>query len=116
VYMTPTALAEYMRTAARDFGGEKSRRPTVMADSIVTPAALPSNHLMVDGETIEVIPDLAGDVLKATNSALWIPSLRTVLAADIAFNGVHPWLGASDAASRAAWRESLKKLAEYHPA
>jgi len=39
-----------------------------------------------------------------------------VLAADVAFNGVHPWLGASDVASRAAWRESLKKLAEYHPA
>ena len=116
VYMTPKALAEYAKTAQRDFGGEKSRRPTMLADSIVMPVALPSNHLTVDGESVDVIPDLAGDVLKATNSALWIPSLRAVLAADVAFNGVHPWLGASDAASRAAWRQSLKTLAAYHPA
>ena len=115
VYMTPTALAEYMKTAQRDFGGEKSRRPALLADSIVTPKALPSNHLTVDGEAIELVPDLTGDVLKATNSFLWIPSLKTVLAGDIAFNGVHPWLGASDAASRTAWRESLKKIAQYHP-
>jgi glyoxylase-like metal-dependent hydrolase (beta-lactamase superfamily II) len=116
VYMTPTALAEYRKTAQRDFGGEKARRPTMLADSIVTPVALPSNHLTVDGEAIDVIPDLAGDVLKATNSMLWIPSLRTMLAADVVFNGVHPWLGASDAVSRAAWRESIKKIASYHPA
>lgn len=115
VYMTLTALAEYTKTAQRDFGGEKSRRPDMLADSIVTPRALPSNHLTVDGEAIELVPDLTGDVLKATNSFLWIPSLETVLAGDIAFNGVHPWLGASNPESRAAWRESIKKIAQYHP-
>jgi glyoxylase-like metal-dependent hydrolase (beta-lactamase superfamily II) len=116
VYMTPTALAEYVKTAARDFGGEKSRRPAVLADSIVTPTPLPSNHLTVDGEAVDVIPDLQGDVLKPTNSMLFIPSLNAVLAGDVVFNGVHPWLGASDEASRTAWRAAVQQMKARHPA
>jgi glyoxylase-like metal-dependent hydrolase (beta-lactamase superfamily II) len=115
VYFTPTALDEYRKTAAQALEGEK-RRPTKEApDSVVTGQPLPSNRLTVDGETIEVIPDLAGDVLRPTNSVLWIPSLGTVLAADLAFNGVHPWLGSSDESSRAAWRQALQKVAKLHP-
>ncbi|MGH7615746.1 MAG: hypothetical protein ACREPM_00800, partial [Gemmatimonadaceae bacterium] len=115
VYMTPAALAEYKKTAARDFGGEKSRRPDMLADSIVTPQPLPSNHFTVDGEAIDVIPDLQGDVLVPTNSMLWIASLNTVLAGDVVFNNVHPWLGASTPASRAAWRAAIKTLKDHKP-
>jgi len=115
VYFTPTALDEYRKTSAQALAGEK-RRPTKEApDSVVTGQPLPSNQLTVDGETVEVIPDLAGDVLRPTNSVLWIPSLGTVLAADLAFNGVHPWLGASDEASRAAWRQALHQVGKLHP-
>ena len=116
VYMTAAALAEFKRTAFQSFGGEKSRNPTQTPDSLVTPQVLPSMHLTVDGEAVEVTPDLAGDVLAPTNSILWIPSLRTVLAADVVFNGVHPWLGASDEASRTAWRQVIKRMTELNPA
>jgi glyoxylase-like metal-dependent hydrolase (beta-lactamase superfamily II) len=116
VYMTAAALAEFKRTAFQSFGGEKARNPTQTADSLVTPQVLPSMHLTVDGEAIEVVPDLTGDVLTPTNSFLWIPSLRAALAADIVFNGVNPWLGASDEASRAAWRQAVKQIADLHPA
>jgi len=34
---------------------------------------LPATILTVDGETVEVIKDLQGDVLKPTNSFLWFP-------------------------------------------
>jgi glyoxylase-like metal-dependent hydrolase (beta-lactamase superfamily II) len=115
VYMTPTALAEFNKTAARDFGNEKSRNSAAMADSIITPVALPSNHLTVDGQAVEVIPDLQGDVLLPTNSVLWIPSLRAVLAADVVFNGVHPWFGASNAETRAAWQRSLQRITDLKP-
>jgi glyoxylase-like metal-dependent hydrolase (beta-lactamase superfamily II) len=116
VYMTAAALAEFKRTAFQSFGGEKARNPTQTPDSLVTPQVLPSMHLTVDGEAIEVVPDLTGDVLTPTNSFLWIPSLRAALAADIVFNGVNPWLGASDEASRAAWRQAVKQIADLHPA
>jgi hypothetical protein len=32
------------------------------------------------------------------------------------FNGVHPWLGASDEASRTAWRQVIKRMIELNPA
>ena len=115
VYMTPAAIVEFNKTAAQQFPNEKSRRPTEIPDSLVTPKPLPSNHLTVDGEAVELIPDLTGDVLAPTNSFLWIPSLRAVLAGDIVFNGVHPWLGASDESSRAAWRQAIKRIADLKP-
>ena len=116
VYMTAAALSEYQKTAPRAFQGEKARQPALVPDSIVTPKVLPSMELTVDGEKVEVIPDLTGDVLAPTNSVLWIPSLRAALAADVIFNGVHPWLGASDEASRERWRASVKRIADLHPA
>ena len=115
VYISSAGLAEYQKTAARAFQGEKARRPELVPDSIVTPTALPSLRLTVDGEAIEVIPDLQGDVLAPTNSILWIPSLKAVLAADVLFNNVHPWFGASDVASRKRWLESLKRIDDLHP-
>src|SRR5262249_10557267 len=67
VKMAPAAIAEFNKTAAQQFPNEKSRRPTEIPDSLVTPKPLPSNHLTVDGEAVELIPDLTGDVLAPTN-------------------------------------------------
>jgi len=115
VYMTPKALEEYKRTAPPAFNGEKSRTPQLLPDSIVTPQPLPSLQLTVDGQKIEVIPDLTGDVITGVISVLWIPSISTVLASDVVFNHVHLWLGSSDTTSRVAWRNSLKRIARLHP-
>src|SRR5207253_3379380 len=92
VYMTSAALAEFRKTGARDFQGDKQRNPELFPDSVITPRVLPSLRLTVDGERVEVIPDLMGDVRAPTNSILWIPSLKTVLAGDVVFQDVHPWL------------------------
>jgi len=115
VYMTAAGLAEFQKTASRQFQGEKARQPALIPDSLVTPRSLPSMHLTVDGEAVDVVPDLTGDVMTPTNSFLWIPSLRAVLAGDIVFNGVHPWLGASNEASRVAWHAALKRISDLHP-
>ena len=115
VYMTAKALAYYDTTAQRFFQGEKNRRPTLFADSLIHPQVLPTMHFTVDGEAVDVIPDLTGDVVVPTNSFLWIPSLRAALAGDIVFNGVHPWLGGSDEASRTAWRAAVKRIADLKP-
>lgn len=115
VYMTPKALEEYKRTAPPAFRGEKTRSPQIFADSIVMPQPLPSMRLTVDGERVEVIPDLTGDVITGVNSVLWIPSIGTVLASDVVFDGVHAWLGSSDTTSRKAWRASIKRIASLEP-
>ena len=115
VYMTEKAIAHY-DTTKRGFEMEKSRRPAMLPDSLVTPTPLPTTHLSVDGEEVTVIPDLTGDVSVPTHSVLWIPSLRTALVGDVAFNGVHPWLGSSTEATRTAWRVSIARVAALHPA
>lgn len=116
VWMTARALSEFEKTGSSNLAAERRRRPAMFADSLVTPVVLSSVHLTVDGEAVEVIPDLAGDVLAPTNSILWIPSLAAVLAGDVVFRDVHPWLAASTPATRAAWRGSLERIADLHPA
>jgi glyoxylase-like metal-dependent hydrolase (beta-lactamase superfamily II) len=80
-----------------------------------TPQLLPATKLTVDGQTVEVIPDLQGDVITPTNSVLWIPSLRTALAGDILFNGIHAWLASSDSASRIRWQRALDRIEKLKP-
>jgi glyoxylase-like metal-dependent hydrolase (beta-lactamase superfamily II) len=116
VYMNTQALAWFDTTAARAFQGEKTRNPTMFADSLVRPQPLRTTHLTVDGEALEVIGEMTGDVIAPTSSVLWIPSLKTVLAGDVVFNDVHPWLGSSDVASRRAWRASLDRIENLRPA
>jgi glyoxylase-like metal-dependent hydrolase (beta-lactamase superfamily II) len=115
VYMTPAAIEEFKQKAPEYLAGIKAHAPQEAPDSLVTPQPLPSTTLTVDGAKIEVIPDQQGDVLKPTNSFLWIPSLRAVIAGDIVFNGVHAWLGASSPEARVAWHQSIARIAALHP-
>lgn len=116
VYMAASTLADFKERSAQDLAAERKRPNADAPDTLVTPRLLPQEPLTVDGNRLEVIADLNGDVRKPASSALWIPSLRAVLAADLAFSGIHPWLGDSDTASRAAWRSSIRKIADLKPA
>jgi glyoxylase-like metal-dependent hydrolase (beta-lactamase superfamily II) len=115
VYMTPVALSEFNQKAEKYFQNGKAKTPDQFPDKLVNPQPLSSMHFTVDGEDLEVVPDVQGDVLVKSNSFLWIPSLRAVLASDIVFSGVHPYLAASSEATRVAWRESLQKMKNLHP-
>lgn len=116
VYMTPSTLADYNERSASDLEAERRRPDADAPDMLVTARRLPPEPLTVDGHRLEVMADLAGDVRKRASAALWIPSLRAVLVGDLAFRGIHPWLGDSDAASRQAWRVSLQRIADLQPA
>lgn len=116
VYMHASTLADFNERSARDLAAERRRPNPEAPEQLVTPQPLPSSPLTVDGHHLEVIPGLVGDVRKPASSVLWIPSLRAALVADLAFNGIHPWLGDSDRASRAAWRTSLQTIADLKPA
>lgn len=115
VYMTAAALERFDSTGVADFERDRARQPHLFPDSVIAPQSLPSTRLAIDGEIVEIIPDLQGDVITPVNSVVWIPSLRTLIASDLVFNGVHVWLGASDESTRTAWREALLRLAERDP-
>jgi len=115
VYMTATALEIFNKNAEKSFQAGKARTPDLFPASLVTPQVLPSMHFTVDGEDVEVVPDLQGDMATASDSFLWIPSLRAILAGDLVFSGVHVYLASSTESARAAWRASCKKMMELHP-
>jgi len=115
-YMTKSGLNDFAERAPGSFSYEKRNGPPLeVPDSLVTPQILPDLRLQVDGLEVVVLDNLTGDAPIAASTALWIPSLKTVLAGDLVFEGIHVWLGAADHASRVAWRESLRRLAELHP-
>jgi glyoxylase-like metal-dependent hydrolase (beta-lactamase superfamily II) len=114
VYMTRSGLDDFHARSASDLAAERKRPDNEAPDSLVTPQLLPV-RLTVNDVAIEVIENLTGDVRAPASAALWIPSLRTALVGDVAFSGIHAWLGDSDYASRAAWRASLRKLAALGP-
>jgi len=115
IYMTAAALDEFHRTSARYLAAIKAKAPTETPDSVPTPEVLPTTIFAVDGEAVDVIKDVQGDVLKTTNTFVWIPSLRAVIAGDIVFNGVYAWLTASTVETRRAWHESLQLIAALRP-
>jgi glyoxylase-like metal-dependent hydrolase (beta-lactamase superfamily II) len=116
VYMTARSVEVFRRTSQRFLDDLRKRLPAEVPDSFPTPTPLSAMMMTVDGEPIEIVPDLQGDVYTTTNSFVWIPSLRAVIAGDIVFNQVHAWLGSSDSTTRARWRESLSRIADLHPA
>lgn len=115
IYMSAAARSEFERTSARYLAGSRSFQPSETPDSLPTPELLPSTQLLVDGAAVEVVTDLQGDAFVPSNSFLWVPSLRAVIAGDIVFNGVHVWLANSNPRTRAAWRRSLDRIAALHP-
>jgi glyoxylase-like metal-dependent hydrolase (beta-lactamase superfamily II) len=115
IYMSAAGLQQFNRSGVRTFQQMRTYNPAGAPDTIFTPAPLPGTHFTVDGEAVEVIPDRQGDALLTSNSYLWIPSLRAIVAGDIVFNGVHVWLANSHARSRAAWIKALDGLAARHP-
>jgi glyoxylase-like metal-dependent hydrolase (beta-lactamase superfamily II) len=116
VYMTAAALEVFNRNADKSFKNAKQRTPDLLPNGLVVPQVLPSLHLTVDGEDVEVVPDLQGDMATKLDSFLWIPSLRAILAGDLVFSGTHLYLASSSESARAAWRESCKRMSDLHPA
>jgi glyoxylase-like metal-dependent hydrolase (beta-lactamase superfamily II) len=118
VYMTPKALDRYNKVgkAAYDFSHKNIGTRATFPDSLVTAQPLPSTTLTVDGEDVVIRPDVQGDVIESQNSFIWIPSLRAVLADDIVFNKVHPYLAAATTeAAHRRWHEALHRIAALHP-
>jgi len=115
VYMTAAGITWLKRIMAPFMARQPKDWPPGSPDSLVTPQLLPSTSLTVDGEQVEIVADQQGDAYQQSNSFVWIPSLKAVLADDIVFNQVHPWLAASDTTTRQRWHQSLVRIAALHP-
>lgn len=78
-----TAAPEYHATYAAALGAE-------IADTYVVAEALPENALELEGEKITVLEIGPGEA--DVSSALYIPSIKTIVTGDQIFSRVHVWL------------------------
>lgn len=106
-------LAEIKKTAAPKvkqwgpvYGAQLTSKP-------VMPAAQKATTFTLEGQTIEVRGPAQGD--DADSTYLWIPSIKTVVAGDVVFAGVHPWTAETDAEKRKAWIKTLDDIAALGP-
>jgi len=114
IYISSPGLEAFKRWAQREIDTIKKSNPAEAPESLPMPEVLPDAGFLVDGRKIEVMQG-QGDEPKATNTYLWIPSLRALIAGDIVYNNVHIWLGNSTELSRENWLKSLEVLANLHP-
>lgn len=79
----------------------------------VLPTALQGTTLTLEGQTLEIHGGVQGDA--AGNSYVWIPSIKTVVAGDVIYRGVHAWTADTSPAQRAAWKKTLDELTALKP-
>jgi glyoxylase-like metal-dependent hydrolase (beta-lactamase superfamily II) len=112
VIATPETVKEIKATWA----GKVKQWAPMYGDLItkkpIIPTALEGNTLTLEGQTLE-IKHGTGD--EALETYVWIPSIKTVVAGDIVFRGVHPWTAEGKADGRKAWVKTLDEIAALKP-
>jgi glyoxylase-like metal-dependent hydrolase (beta-lactamase superfamily II) len=109
----PATVAEIKKTWAEKvkhwgpmYGANLPTKPII-------PEPFAGDRLTLEGQTIEVHGSVQGD--DATNSYVWIPSIKTVITGDVVFQGIFPWTAETNAVSRVAWQKTLDELAALGP-
>jgi glyoxylase-like metal-dependent hydrolase (beta-lactamase superfamily II) len=86
------------------FGPDIPRKTTI-------PMPLKEPRLTLEDKEVLFFDDWEGDSLN--NSVVWVPSIKTVCATDVAFHDCHLWPIESTVARRVKWRASIRKLREF---
>jgi glyoxylase-like metal-dependent hydrolase (beta-lactamase superfamily II) len=71
-------------------------------------APLTENHFEIEGQRIEVMPKIMGDM--KYNTMVWIPSIRTLYASDVLFNQAHPFTCELTSEERKQWMQDIDKI------
>jgi glyoxylase-like metal-dependent hydrolase (beta-lactamase superfamily II) len=105
----PATVAEIKKTWAEKVKHWGPMYGANLATKPIIPEALAGHSLTLEGQTLEIHGSVQGD--DATNSFVWIPSIKTVVAGDIVYQGMFPWTAETDLASRGAWSKTLDQVA-----
>jgi glyoxylase-like metal-dependent hydrolase (beta-lactamase superfamily II) len=69
---------------------------------------LTENYFELEGERIEIIPEVMGDM--KYNTVVWIPSIWTLVGSDVLFNQAHPFTCELTAEERQQWIRDIERL------
>lgn len=79
-----------------------------MCRTPVTVEALEEDFIELEGQRLEIIPKVIGDM--RYNTMVWIPSIKTLYASDVLFNEAHPFTCEVTADERAQWVREIEKI------
>jgi glyoxylase-like metal-dependent hydrolase (beta-lactamase superfamily II) len=105
----PATVAEIKKTWAGKVKHWGAIYGANLATKPIIPEPFTGHSLTLEGQTLEIHGSVQGD--DATNSYVWIPSIKTVVAGDIVFQGIFPWTAETNPASRGVWSKTLDELA-----
>jgi len=82
--------------------------PRNVCRKTVTVEPLEEDHLEIEGERLEILSDVMGDM--RYNTMVWMPSIKTLYGSDVLFNQAHPFTCEVTAEERALWIEEIDKI------
>lgn len=88
--------------------------PGQIPNEFASADALPADNFELEGKALEVVRLGHTDCDETT--ALWVPSIRLLVAGDSVYGNTHPYMGESGSReSRLEWLRALDKLAALKP-
>ena len=82
--------------------------PGDIPDRLLVAEPLEGNDLELEGRKLVAVD--TGRTDTAHSSCLHVPSIGLIVAGDVVYNGIHPYLGETDTQSRLAWIATLDAL------
>jgi glyoxylase-like metal-dependent hydrolase (beta-lactamase superfamily II) len=86
-------------------------------DNLAVPASIPEplddDQLVIEGHRLQVIDVEQADI--SPSSAVYVPQLDTVIAGDLAYNGIHQMLALTGPAEWERWAASVDNIAALRP-
>jgi glyoxylase-like metal-dependent hydrolase (beta-lactamase superfamily II) len=91
----------------------RQRFPGQIPDEPGTAESLYGASIELEGHPL--IPIATGYTDTADTTSLHVPSIGLIAAGDVVYNGIHPYLGESNAQTRLEWIDALDKLDALEP-
>ena len=107
------ALPSVARTINNQFFGkiehwEEQIGVTNTPRKTVNIESLTENYFELEGNRIEIFPEVMGDL--KYNTVVWIPSISTLYGSDVLFNEAHPFTCEVTAEERKQWLQELDRF------
>ena len=87
--------------------------PGDIPDRLLVAEPLEGDDLELEGR--KLVPINAGRTDTAHSTCLHVPSIGLIVAGDVVYNGIHPFLAETDTQSRLEWISTLDKLEALNP-
>jgi glyoxylase-like metal-dependent hydrolase (beta-lactamase superfamily II) len=91
----------------------RKRIPDQIPEQLVLAEPLDGNELELEGHKLIVVN--TGQTDTACSTSLHVPSVGLLVAGDVVYNGIHPYLAETDTESRVEWIAALDRLESLKP-